>query len=172
MVKAKTTEIYECSLCGKKYNYKIDAENCEIRDREKQEMENIERATNFIITENHLKLLKNMYVDWNDCEFGAPRINPKRPYGNSNVVDDIAEILNIKKTKENVRDYDKEEASEYSDKNEYIEELEWNEEIYNKFNKLHKEMQIVLQICLCLGKFKTGNFVKAERYDSLSWKEI
>lgn len=171
MVKEKSTQIYECSICGKEYNYKRDAENCEERDKERKEMENIERAEKFTITENHLKLLKKMYVDWDDCEFGAPQINPKRPYGNSNVIDDIAEILNIKKTKDNVEDYDKEEASEYSDKNEYIEDLEWNEEIYNKFNRLHKETQIALQICLCLGKFETGNFVKEETYDYLSWKK-
>jgi len=112
-----------------------------------------------------------MYVNWDDCEFGAPCINPKRPYGNSDVLNDIAEILGIKKTEDNVQDYNKEEASEYADKKEYIEDLEWNEEIYYKFNKLHKETQIALQICLCIGKFETGNFLKQETYDDLSWKK-
>ena len=34
-----------------------------------------------------------MYVGWQDCEYGAPEIDPKRPYGNSDVEGDIAEIL-------------------------------------------------------------------------------
>ena len=171
MVKEKTTEKFECEYCRKEYDYKRDAENCEARDKKKKEMEKIERATKFTITENHLKLLKRFNVDWVDCEFGAPRIDPKRPYGNSNVLDDIAEILGVKKTKENVEDYDKEEASEYSDKQEYIEDLEWNEETYNKFDRLHKEMQIVLQIIFATGKIEVGDYLKKDEYDYESWKK-
>jgi hypothetical protein len=48
-----------------------------------------------MIDENHLKLLSKAYVRWDDCETGAPAIDPKRPYGNSNVEGDVAEILGI-----------------------------------------------------------------------------
>ena len=34
-----------------------------------------------------------MFVDWNDCEYGAPTIDPKRPYGNSDVEHEIIAIL-------------------------------------------------------------------------------
>jgi len=38
----------------------------------------------FELTEQHLKLIRRMTVRYNDyCEFGAPEIDPKRPYGNS-----------------------------------------------------------------------------------------
>jgi hypothetical protein len=47
----------------------------------------------FTLTENHLKLLQKMWVGWSTCEFGAPEIDPKRPYGNSDVIGDIHEIL-------------------------------------------------------------------------------
>ena len=47
----------------------------------------------FILTKDHLKLAKAMYWEWNDCEFGAPSVDPKRPYGNSDVYYDIAEEL-------------------------------------------------------------------------------
>jgi hypothetical protein len=47
------------------------------------------------ITNMHLKLLSNAYVGWQDCESGAPEINPKRPYGNSFVAGDVARILQI-----------------------------------------------------------------------------
>lgn len=49
----------------------------------------------FQVTEDHIKLLKRMYVSWDDCEFGAPCIDPKRPYGNSDVEGDIKEITGI-----------------------------------------------------------------------------
>jgi hypothetical protein len=47
----------------------------------------------FLITDNHIKLLKRMWVNWQDCEYGAPAVDCKRPYGNSDVEDDICEIL-------------------------------------------------------------------------------
>jgi hypothetical protein len=50
----------------------------------------------FTLTEAHLKLLKRANVGWQDCETGAPEIDPKRPYGNSSVYLDVAEILDIK----------------------------------------------------------------------------
>ena len=46
-----------------------------------------------MLTEEHIKLLRNMYVGWGYCEFGAPEIDPKRPYGNSHVIGDIHTIL-------------------------------------------------------------------------------
>lgn len=154
MVKEKTTEKFECEYCRKEYDYKRDAEECEERHNQKKEIENIERAKKFTITDNHLKLIRSMYVDWDDCEYGAPCINPKRPYGNSNVEDDIAEMIKFPKK----GNWDKEEEM-------------WNEKASKELYHIHREMQIVLQICLCLGKFETGNFVKQEEYNSLSWKK-
>lgn len=49
----------------------------------------------FVLTEDHLKLLRAMFVSWDDCEFGAPAVDPKRPYGNSSVYEDMAEILGV-----------------------------------------------------------------------------
>ncbi len=47
----------------------------------------------FTVTEDHLKLLRQMWVDWCDDEYGAPAIDPKRPYGNSDVYSDMEKIL-------------------------------------------------------------------------------
>jgi hypothetical protein len=47
----------------------------------------------FVLTDDHIKLLQRAYVRWDDCEYGAPGIDCKRPYGNSSVEFDIAEIL-------------------------------------------------------------------------------
>lgn len=46
----------------------------------------------FVVTNTHLQLLANCYVSWDDCEFGAPCIDPKRPFGNSDVAQDYEDI--------------------------------------------------------------------------------
>jgi hypothetical protein len=49
----------------------------------------------FVLLPTHLTLLENAYVQWQDTETGAPEIDPKRPYGNSDVPYDVAEILKV-----------------------------------------------------------------------------
>lgn len=46
----------------------------------------------FVVREGHLRLLRRAYVRWEDCEYGAPAIDCKRPYGNSDVTADICQI--------------------------------------------------------------------------------
>ena len=51
-------------------------------------------VSEFTVTEDHLKLLRHVHLYWDYGEgYGAPAIDPKRPYGNSDVERDIAEIL-------------------------------------------------------------------------------
>lgn len=50
----------------------------------------------FTVTSEHLKLLRRANITWDSREFSAPAIDCKRPYGNSSVYSDIAEILGIK----------------------------------------------------------------------------
>ena len=47
----------------------------------------------FDLTNEHLILLCNAWVEWGGDEGGAPAINPKRPYGNSNVAQDVHDLL-------------------------------------------------------------------------------
>jgi hypothetical protein len=105
----------------------------------------------FKVTKNHIKLLKRMYVSWDDCEFGAPCIDPKRPYGNSSVTNDIHEIL----TGESIgcTNSKRDELTQKEDENYY---------------KLHQEMQTVLQILLVNLKIKPGIY-EADEY-SINWK--
>lgn len=46
----------------------------------------------FSVTEDHLLLARAMNVGWCGDEFGAPQIDPKRPYGNSDTLGDIEKI--------------------------------------------------------------------------------
>src|SRR5215471_7021054 len=56
--------------------------------------DSISRVREFTVTEGHLRLLRHVWVDWDQGEgYGAPGISPKKPYGNSDVERDIAEIL-------------------------------------------------------------------------------
>ncbi len=67
-----------------------------IRDAEdayRSTISDIRRTGTFTVTADHLKLLRAAYVDWDACEFGAPAIDSKRPYGNGGVVRDIANIV-------------------------------------------------------------------------------
>ena len=149
----KEIEMYICSVCGKEYESKFDAMDCEKKHKEDKKIMDLEYATKFKIKNEHLKLLRRMYVDWDDSEFGAPYIDPKRPYGNSEVIDDIAKIIGFKKNKKNF-DSDVEE---------------WTDKAYNKMYWLHREMMIVLQIVLATGRIEKGHYIKKEKYDDLSW---
>lgn len=103
----------------------------------------------FVVTEQHIKLLRNAYISWNDCETGAPAIDPKRPYGNSFVEGDMYEILEGK---------------------DYPEDLYENDDLRANYLQLHKETKTVLQIVLATGKFEPGEY-EADRYD-INWRKV
>ena len=88
----------------------------------------------FEVTEDHLKLLKHSHVMWRASEYGAPMIDPKRPYGNTSVESDIAEILG------------------------------WDEEDSQRAEKLHRELEIVLQIVLVTQTFEPGLYNLRNEY--------
>lgn len=104
----------------------------------------------FTIKEEHLKLIRHMNVDFDYCEFGAPEIDPKRPYGNSGeqVYRDIAEILDI--------------------------ELDNEEDIYDdqrdQMYKLHEETATALEIILRVGAFEAGDY-EADNYRR-NWRKV
>ena len=110
--------------------------------------------TEFTITEDHLKLIRNFYIDYDDwCEFGAPRIDPKRPYGNSYVYGDINEILG------NRYKEDEEEGYGFSD------------EDSAEMLRLHRETTMALQIAICVGRFESGTYQRPNSYTN-DWKKI
>lgn len=56
-------------------------------------MNEIKGAETFEVKNEHLELMKRAFVGWEHCGYGAPSIDCKRPYGNSDVEGDIAEIF-------------------------------------------------------------------------------
>lgn len=108
----------------------------------------------FELKEEHLKLLKNMCVSWDDCEFGAPAINCKKPYGNSCVYEDMAKILGI-------------EGFEDSEG-----EISFSREQVDLMNVLHNESEFALQIVLKTGKFEPGIYVADEYSDNWTIERV
>ena len=95
----------------------------------------------FTVTDEHLRLLRRAHVTWMDAEFGAPEIDCKRPYGNSDLYSDIAEILGIPED-----DWSDEDMG-------VLPEAEW------RFLRLRVETAVVLQIALATGEFRPGRYV-------------
>jgi len=91
----------------------------------------------FELTEEHILLASKMRVRWQNCEYGAPEIDPKRPYGNSDVENDICEILGKQMVEV---DYEEKYSTE---------DLQYAK-------KIHNEMEIALQIILENKTFKPG----------------
>ena len=87
------------------------------------------RRGEFTVTEQHITLLRAALVEWDPCEFGAPEIDPKKPYGNSAVEHDIRRVLG------NPAGSDED------------------------MTRLHAETGIVLQIVLSTGMFEPGRYV-------------
>lgn len=104
----------------------------------------------FELKVEHIKLLRRAYISWEDCEFGAPAIDCKRPYGNSSVISDIAEILG-------------EEPKYCPHCGEPLEELD-----KERYTELHTETQTALQIILHCKTFEPGVYV-LEGYGK-NWK--
>lgn len=107
----------------------------------------------FVLTEDHVKLAQAMYVSWQDCETGAPAINPKRPYGNSDVASDIKDILGLSRN----------ECSNCG----HCEDDD--DDSINEAMDLHREMDTALQIILLNMTFTPGTYAKKGRYDDRSW---
>ncbi len=103
----------------------------------------------FTITEEHLKLLRRAYVSWEDCEYGAPAIDCKRPYGNSSVEEDMAEILGVPLID-----------------GEYL-----PDEDRARLRVRHLETQTALEIILRTGTFQTGTYRRSDGW-SRDWELV
>ena len=131
---------YICELCSKKYKSEIEAMRCERHCKLKK---SIDHCTEFEITAQHLMLIKKMHIhyDWY-TEYGAPTVDPKRPYGNSYVEKDILSILGLK------GDIEEDDGSRSC-----------SEELADELYRLHAETTVALQICLQFAEFAEGKYV-------------
>ena len=109
----------------------------------------------FEMTENHIKLLQHMYFDYDEyTETGAPYADPKRPYGNSNVVYDIYEIIFGKYWEGEDEDDD------------------MDEELQDDLMSIHYETATALQIILATKSFEPGVYEMEDGRDRFSWRKV
>lgn len=99
----------------------------------------------FELTEDHLNLLSEMWIDTYD---GQPILDRKRPFGNSFITGDVIEIV----------DYDRYEFIVDQKEGEF-EEVDI-EKARKLMKELHLAMSIVLQFGRQLGVYERGNYEK------------
>jgi len=107
----------------------------------------------FTLTQQHTNLLRRMNVRWEDEAYdGAPTIDAKRPYGNSGVWQDVAEITGL--------------AQAVDDEG----EPHWPQGTRDQCMALHRETEKALQVCLTAGTFEPGEYV-ADDYRG-NWRRV
>jgi hypothetical protein len=104
----------------------------------------------FSLTQDHLKLLQAMNIRWQGGEVGAPGADPKRPYGNSSVEDDIIEILGWERRED-----------EYG---------EICQDLVDEVRRVHRQTEFALRIVLETGSFSTGVY-EGDAYGR-NWKKV
>lgn len=122
-------------------------------------------AIQFELTADHVKLLRAAYVGWQSDEWGAPEIDPKRPYGNGDIDRDLWTVI------EHEGDWKAADAA-WDDGYGLPSSLtpgEW-EERRGQLRRLHRETETALQIVLRVGSFEPGTF-EADRYRR-DWRRI
>lgn len=120
-----------------------------------------EGYTNFVLTEEHLKLLKASKVDWNSYATGAPTISPERPYGNNSIHRDMIKILGWKVS--------------FSVNDGTLELFDFDKDIIPEtlertLTHMHRELETALQICLYTGEFEAGTY-QSKNYTS-AWIKV
>ena len=109
----------------------------------------LDGANEFTVTEDHLKLLRHLCdggLYWEPGEgYGAPFFNPKKPYGNSNIPLDVARIVGAPDSE--LRQWDGEPGPE--------------DEVEDRYLRLHVEAAIALKIALATGEFRAGHYTRA-----------
>lgn len=104
-------------------------------------------ATTFTVTDDHLRLLDRINIGYDDStEFGAPEVDPKRPYGNSDVYGDIGEILGVQP------DGEDDWGPEFSDAQR------------ERFRRIHRDMETVLQILVRHRSIRAGVYRRSSPY--------
>lgn len=98
----------------------------------------------FELRPEHIVLLRAANMHWNGIEFGAPTIDPKRPYGNSDAEKDIAALLGFPKDGD---------GNPYGD---------WVEAAI----RIHAETSTALEVVLRTGSFEPGVYVTTSPYES------
>lgn len=103
----------------------------------------------FELRPEHVTLLRAATVQWNQMENGAPMIDPKRPYGNSDLSADLARVLGLS----------------------YVNEAGPSYEGARRAYLAHVETQTALEIVLRTGSFAVGIYETSSDYKT-DWRLV
>ena len=107
----------------------------------------------FKLTMTHIKLLRRLVVFYDHSSMlGAPAVSKSRPYGNSAILDDIAEIVGMKKPNPG-------------------EGETWSDEQLMTLLKWHYETARALEVFLAAARIKPGIYVQGYVGDGWKLKE-
>lgn len=109
----------------------------------------------FVLTDAHIKLLRAANVGWWNCDFGAPCIDPKRPYGNSGTTSIIRDIIRTVGLPDDVL------VDENGDHHPVITAA---------MERLHAETKTALQIVLAAGSFEPGTYQADD--SRANWRKV
>ena len=109
----------------------------------------------FELKEEHLKLLHKAYWNMSSLEFGAAGMDPKRPYGNKDVYEDMITIL-----------ADPEDIKKCPNCDCILEGKYTEEEL----RKLHDELVLALQVIFSTMDMKPGKY-RSEEYSN-RWEPV
>jgi hypothetical protein len=107
----------------------------------------LNNATDFTITGQHLLLLARLNIGWLDSNHGGPATSGRRPYGNSDMFSDIAEMV----------DEDAWLAARCAGDGTWEAYVAAHED---EFTRLHAETMIALRIVLQTSQFRSGRFTR------------
>ena len=105
-------------------------------------------ATEFVLTRDHITLLRHANVTWSPQEWGGPQIDPKRPFGNGDLWKDVARILDWP-------------AAADGDGYPY----------YDAAKAIHAELLTALEIVLRTSSFQPGRYVREAAWGS-PWRWV
>lgn len=107
--------------------------------------------TEFDLTTDHIKLLRRANIVWYECEAGAPGLDCKRPFGNSDVEADVCEILRW------TPELDEDDGS-------------WSDAQRERANEIFRGIGTALQIVLEYQTFEPGYFVRRNAINANWWR--
>lgn len=129
-------------------------------------------VTEFRITKEHLALVHRMFFDWDDNAYdGAPAVGIKRPYGNSDVIGDVLEIVGHVNGMTDLDIQDKAVFDREGDLR-YIDLPDGRRVTVDDLKRLHRETELVLQIGTFLLKFEEGLYRRPVAYDHQRWEKV
>jgi hypothetical protein len=109
------------------------------------------KTKKFELKPEHIMLARRLNIDWSDeCYFGAPSVNDKRPYQDSDILMSIAEIIGLQVSR---------------DKND---EKYLTEKQKGYCKRLHREMQVAISVMLSQGEFECGVYDTRE-FANIDW---